>query len=237
MKSNIDQTEYEIHFAAELGHVPAELTQQMYGMGFRDDQMMGHGVVFSPADPIGKMSCPLTGLHISWDTFNREQYVEQRDACERLFTQFEASCVGYAHGEVIKPEWDLAVSEKPFDSLVELPILPFVSGMSRTPKKWDIHISAQLDSLDPRLQQKLCDYLRMYYIDLRKRSGAVNRVFTIQGTNSVLAGVSLFQILSEYLQRAGGMKGSVKFEQTSYWLVLGTPSIVPPVIDTFNLAA
>lgn len=232
--SNIPSTEFEIHFAAEAGGIPDSLPERLASLGFRDDHMVGQGVVFSPNDPIGKVSCPVTGLHVTWDTFEREQFVAKRDVFDELLSELEAETIGYAHCEVIKPEWDLEIEWKAFDSAIPFPVRPFESAYSKQPKQWDVHISADQSRLDPELEKRLFEHGRMYFIDLRKRTGRTNRVFTIQGSNSTREGLALFHLLADYLLVAGGMAGSIKFEDTCYWREVGKTGLVPPTIEHYS---
>ena len=227
------ELEFEIHFAAELGTIPPALASGIYGMGFHDDRLVGRGVVFSPNDPLSAVSCPLVGMHVTWDCFDRDEYVQQRDAFAELLRFHGEGCIGYAHAEVIKPDWDIDVEYKPFDSAIPYPLEPFEAQSRDQPKTWDIHISADADRLDPRLCEVLGERARMYYIDVMKASGRVVRVFTIQGIGSIHEGRELFRILGEYVTAAGGVQGAIKYEETCFWATYGNPQIVPPVIDNF----
>lgn len=229
-RSSIDKTEFEIHFAAEAGRFRPSLRSGVDSLGFRDDPMIGHGVTFSPNDPLGKVSCPLTGMHITWDGFDRKEFMARRKAFDKLLDDEEEHTVGYAHCEVIRPEWDLEIDYKPFDTTVAWPFAPFESTHNPHPKRWDIHISARLDDLDPRLEQILFLEARMYYIDLRKKTGKTHRIFTIQGSNSEKKGVEVFNKMADFLYSAGGMHGAIKYEKTCYWRAVGNPAIAPPTI-------
>lgn len=233
-RSSIQSTEFEIHFAAEVAGFTDALRAGVNSLGFRDDPMIGHGVTFSPNDPIGKISCPLTGMHITWDSFSRSEFVRQRNAFDALLSAEESGTTGYAHCEVIRPEWDLEIDISPFRPDIRWPVQPFHSSFSAKPKRWDIHISADRSQLDPRLESILFEHAQMYFIDLIKKTGRVHRVFTIQGTKSTKKGLELFNRIVDYLLVAGGMAGSIKFEETCYWREVGNPRIVPPTIDRFS---
>lgn len=235
--SNIPSTEFEIHFAAETGGIPLSLPKRLEALDFRDDHMVGEGVVFSPNDPIGKISCPLTGLHMTWDTFDRKAFVDRRQAFDALLDEFQQDTTGYAHCEVIKPEWDFEIPGKKFDPTIPFPLHPFESAYSTRPKQWDIHISADRLQLDAQLEERLFNHARMYFIDLKKRSGKVHRVFTIQGSNPTLDGLRVFGLLTDYLLTAGGMAGSIKFEDTCYWREVGKTGLVPPTIEHYSQVA
>lgn len=229
-RSSIQQTEFEIHFAAEEGGFLPSLREGVDQLGFRDDPMIGHGVTFSPSDPLGKVSCPLVGMHITWDGFDRVEFMRKRSAFNHLLDVEQGHTIGYAHCEVIKPEWDLLVDFKPFDPAVIWPFAPFESQVRPEPKRWDIHISARRDDLDPRLEAILFDFGRMYYIDLQKKSGKIHRIFTIQGSSHAKTGLKVFNLMADYIYATGGMFGAIKFEETCAWRSVGDPQITPPTI-------
>lgn len=229
-RSSIDKTEFEIHFAAEAGQFRHSLREGVDRLGFRDDPMIGHGVTFSPNDPLGKVSCPLTGMHITWDGFDRKEFMERRKQFDRLLDEELEHTVGYAHCEVIRPEWDLEIDLQPFNPAIRWPFEPFESTHNPHPKRWDIHISARLDELDPRLEHILFVEARMYFIDLLKKTGKTHRIFTIQGSNSPKKGIEVFNQMADYLFTAGGMMGAIKFEDTCHWRAVGNPRIAPPTI-------
>lgn len=234
IKSNIESTEFELHIAAEAGRFSNELADGLKSLGFRDDGLVGHGVVFN--EELGRelSSCPLTGLHMTWDTFDRDTFVNHRDRLDTLLRRCTDS-VGYVHGEVIKPEWDIPIDYQPFNPKVSCPVKPFLARLSHEPKKWDLHISIPTDRLDPGLQHVLFAELGMYYIDILKRTGRVHRVFTIQGSNPAKEGLAVYEALCTWLQETGGMEGSIKLEETCYWFNLGQPKIIPPVVDSVSI--
>ena len=143
---------------------------------------------------------------------------------------FKRCCNGYAHGEVIRPGRDIELEGGTFDPSVSFPVAHFDLETTTVPKKWDIHITACTESLDPRLEKLLFDVAGMYYIDVRKADERVHRVFTVLGTNSKKEGTVLFESLRDYLIAAGGMNGAIKFEDTCYWNVFGAPGIIPATI-------
>lgn len=224
-------TEFEIHFAAQAQGISPELKSKLYAMGFKDDGLLGQGATFDPQTSIHYLACPLIDVHVTWDCHDRSSYLQKKKEFDSLIESYQDDCVGYSHAEIIKPEWDVDIEHMPFSSEVLLPIKHFHPVPSRAPKKWDIHVSAYLDKLDTELENELFLKAGMYFIDVRKKNDRIARVFTIQGTNSVQEGYQLFQSLTEYLRKAGGMQGAIKFEQTISWGLYGNPQIVPPVID------
>lgn len=227
-------TEYEIHFAAQAQGISPELKRKIYLLGFRDDGLVGQGAIFNPKTNLHYLSCPLIDLHVTWDCYDKSSYLQKKAEFQNLLEYHGKDCIGYSHAEIIKPEWDIDLEHKPFSSAILFPIEYFDPVPSTVPKKWDIHISAFVNSLDSELENVLFSKAGMYFIDVKKASGQVVRVFTIQGTNKIQEGYQLFERIVKYLENAGGMKGSVKFEQTIFWGVYGNPQIVPPVIDNIR---
>lgn len=232
--SNIPSTEFELHIAAEADKFSPELAAGLKSLGFRDDTLVGHGVVFNEELCRELSACPLIGLHMTWDTFDRDIFITQRKELDTLLARC-ANCTGYAHGEVIRPEWDIHIDYRPFNSRISCPVQPFHAHLSHEPKRWDLHISIPLDQLAFELQRVLFEELGMYYIDLLKRTGRVHRIFTIQGSNPANEGLRVYVSLCRWLQEVGGMDGSIKFEETCYWFNMGTPRIIPPVVREVHL--
>lgn len=224
-----NQFEFEIHFAAEAGPSSSRLRDALHQMNFIDDPLAFKGVVFSPESGLQGDSCPILDTHVTWTTFNRSYYFTQLEAFNRLLDEFEGNIQGYSHAEVIRPEWDIDISRRPLDTatIASCPIRPFASEPSTSRKVWDIHISARLSTLDSRMLRNLHHDLNLYYIDLEKPHG-VARIFTLQGDDGIPEARNLFKSLTNYLSRAGGLEGSIKFEQTIFWRVLGSPEILPP---------
>ena len=231
MQSNIKRTEFELHVAAEMAKFKPSFENALEEMGFRHDGLVGQGVVYPPGSSLAMTACPLAGLHMSWDSFERDEYVQRKNELDALWSSEESNLVGYAHGEIIKPEWDLSVPGQPFDASVPWPLEPFKPYLSTERKKWDIHVSAIKNYLSEGLDQVLLENAGMYYIDVSKSSGEIRRVFTIQGVNELAEGLEAFDAIVTYLNTAGGMTGSIKLEQTTYWRLSGNPRIVPPIVD------
>lgn len=223
------EPELEIHCAAEHGPQLRDLRRTLTALGFRDDGLDSAGMVLPQYDGAEPMSsCPLTALHVTWDTRDRAEYRRMRHEISDALDHYRGD--GYAHAEVIRPGWDVDLVPQPFDAAVgwPLPYLRRVFGGDH--KRWDIHISARLETLDDGLQARLADQAGMYYIDLHKPRG-IERIFTVQGTTSIRAGLEIFAQLTNYLLRAGGMDGAIKLEQTTWMRVFGRPGIVPPTVS------
>ena len=222
-----DEFEYEIHFAAEYTPSASRLREQLYSLGFEDDPLKFKGVVYSGTLADGRSSCPILDTHVTWSTFDRILYLNQLSEFEELLSQYAEHIEGYTHAEVIRPEWDVDFALKPFNPSSDWKLRKFRFCENSSRKLWDIHISTELSSLDKRLAKILHSDMGLYYIDLEKQSGTY-RIFTLQGTDSVPEARTLFFNLVANLRSLGGFAGSVKFEQTTYWQVLGKPKILPP---------
>ena len=139
--------------------------------------------------------------------------------------------MGYAHAEVVRPEWDTDIELSPYKKGNCFPFRKFqCRNNSRKAKSWDIHISAKLSTLDFDLYKTLFEKAGMYYIDLKKGCN-IYRIFTIQGTSSPKHGKTVFFKLKEFLNKVGGMEGSIKYEQLCYWKQFGDSELIPPTIE------
>lgn len=233
-----DQPEFEIHFAAERSPVSSELREKLSALGFKHDPLAFSGVVYPDEFARTASACPLLDTHVTWSCYHREAYFDKLHEFSTLLDRIEGDVVGYAHAEIIRPEWDLEIDLFPFTFQEKISITPFALERSSTAKLWDIHISARLDSLDPRLMIRLHEELGFYFIDLLKPRGRY-RIFTIQGSQDIRAGRQLFLRLRQQLANWGGIEGSIKFEQTIYWRVIGATEMLPPRLvgsasDYFN---
>lgn len=225
--------EFEIHFASQINGASEDLKKELYSMGFRDDGLIGQAAIFDEKTNRHYSSCPLIDIHITWDTYNKKEYLEKKKQFINLLDKYKNNCTGYTHAEIVKPEWDLDINFKQFDESIPLPFKHFESSPTTKFKKWDIHISAFKDSLHPELENILFNKMGMYFIDVLKKNIRIDRVFTIQGTNHVREGLDLFDRLHKYILQVGGMEGAIKFEQTIYGDILGEPGIVPPAIEFY----
>lgn len=223
--------EFEIHFAAEAGSVSSYFMAKLSKAGFRDDALVEAGVRFPPICVPAVSSCPLIGAHVTWDTFDRREYLTKLAKFREIMSQPEASaCIGYAHAEVTRSDEDVYFYRCEFDHAARFPVAPLYAVVKPRPKTWDIHVSARLATLHPDLEEVL-RHGGLYSIDLRKGSRGVFRVFTTQGVWSPAEGRQLFASIVDYLQKAGGFEGTAKFEQTVFFETYGQTALVPPTID------
>lgn len=223
--------EFEIHFAAEEGTVSTELAARIEGAGFRDDKLVKRGVRLPPASAPSLAACPLIGLHVTWNSFDRGAYMDKLAEFRTIIANPEAAgCVGYAHAEVTRGEEDLAFERREFDPGARFPVAPMRSTPKPISKTWDIHISARIATLDARLEAVLRRG-GLYSIDVDKGRRGIYRVFTTQGIGAVSMGRALFSSIASYLTRAGGFEGAAKFEQTVFFEIYGKAVIVPPTIE------
>jgi hypothetical protein len=213
--------ELELHLAAQQGGCPDALRAAIYALGFRDDNIVDED----------STCCSLTAMHVTWDSFDAAAYREMRDRLSEVLNANAERTLAYAHGEVIRPEWDVDFAHAPYNSDASYPFHIAKPQQRDDPKHWDIHISVDTQTLDPRLAETLEQH-GWYWITLRKANNRIVKVFTLQGTNAPDAGLEVFRRIKEYLEAVGGFSGSAKFEQTCFWQIVGQPSIIPPVVSS-----
>jgi hypothetical protein len=225
-----NKIEYEIHVAADVNGFGSVFADSIYKLGFIDDPLVKRGVVFSD-NTINQTCCPLIGLHVTWSSYDKNNYKNTLAKLDSYLSSNQEKNVGYAHAEVIRPEWDINIEFSSFRKGHKFPFRKFQCrhNLKKT-KNWDIHISAKLISLDCDLYNTLFKKAGMYYIDLKKGSD-VYRIFTIQGTSSPKHGKRVFFKLKEFLNKTGGMEGSIKFEQLCYWKQFGNSVLIPPTLE------
>jgi hypothetical protein len=231
------RTEFELHFAAQKDGFAPSLSADVYQLGFWDNRLVGGGAVVEPGgEPIDVPYLhSQVGLHVTWDGHDVAEYRQKKRDLKVLLERYAGACTGFAQGEAIRRDWDIDVDYRPFNAAFRYPLKRFDMASSSRPKTWDIHISADRQRLDPGLEHVLVRLAGMYFIDLEKTGGRICRVFTVQGTSQAGQGHRLFACLRDYLRLAGGMQGSIKFEQKCFWAVYGQPDIIPPVIESFEV--
>ena len=221
----VQKTEYEIHVAAEPGRKARAFRTKLFEMGFFDDALAFPGAIYPKSSKL--TSCPNLDTHVTWKTFSRLEYSEKLKEFSKLTENFIEGVEGYAHAEIVKPEWDVDIAWRAYNADEPDFLVPLSVSHDEGKKIWDLHISVKVDTLDKRVMDLLHTKYRLYYIDRNKSSG-LYRVFTIQGDKDIPGARKLFFGLVEHLNRLGGLEGSAKFEQTTYWQVFGKPKILPP---------
>jgi len=226
-----NKIEYEIHVAADVEGFNPDIANNIYNLGFIDDPLVKRGVIFSGAKE-NQTCCPLIGLHVTWSTYDKSDYKSTLRQLDSYLSSIHGKYVGYAHAEVIRPEWDTDIKFSLYNEGNKFPFKKFQykNNIERA-KCWDIHISAKLSTLDYDLYTILFMKAGMYYIDLKKDDG-IYRIFTIQGTSSPIYGKKIFLKLKEFLNRTGGIEGSIKYEQLCYWKQSGNTRLIPPTIES-----
>ncbi len=139
---------------------------------------------------------------------------------------------GYAEAEITPPRFRDQFAWKPFDESIPLPVQTF--QYEECPigryKDIDIHLTAELESLDENLQHVLEHRINFHYVDIRRASGAVVRVYTVQplGVKRV---ARLYHAIASYVRAAGGFQGKIKLEATYAYARFPAEAPVCPVIS------
>jgi hypothetical protein len=139
---------------------------------------------------------------------------------------------GYAEAEVVSPDFYREFAFHPFDETVAIPLGPVHNEECPlgAHKDFDFHVSANIDSLDPRLESVLGEQLQFYHVDIVKATGAKIRVFTFQPMGTGESPSTCFRVLGHYLESAGGFEGKLKMEATFAYARFPATASVPPVV-------
>lgn len=138
---------------------------------------------------------------------------------------------GYAEAEVTPPHYRLPLPWKPFDPSVPFPFgrLEYEECPPDKHKDFDIHVTADLANIDPRLARLLEDEINFNYVDIRKPSGNVVRVYTFQPLG-VKVSPNVFDLLATYFKKAGGLDGKIKLEACRAYQRFPATVAVCPII-------
>lgn len=212
-------TVFDIHLASDV--MSPALEERLESMGFIREGFIGgiEGVV--------------RRHHFSRRPKTRDLFVESWKQLSALLTSTsEKEFYGYAEAEVISPQNNYTITLKPFDPSVPFPFsrlrheeCPF----SRC-KTFDLHVTADLSTLNPDLRRLLEDEINFYYVDVRKKSGKCVRVYTFQPMATQESPNLYFKLLCDYFNKAGGMEGAVKLEATYAYTRFPETSPVPPIV-------
>jgi hypothetical protein len=196
---------FDIHLAADV--MSSDLGARLESYGFVRDAFIGGtpGVVHP--------------CHYSCHPTNRslqEQLWERVTALLRESGPSEFH--GYAEAEVTPPNRRVDLPGKVFDPLIPFPFgrLEYEDCPIGRHKDFDIHVTADLTSIDTRLKHVFEDDVNFNYVDIEKQSGRVVRVYTFQplGTNVTH---EVFDMLLGYLRCAGGLEGKIKLEVCTHF--------------------
>jgi hypothetical protein len=215
-------TTFDIHLASDT--MSDELEQALVSFGFQRQGFVGgiEGVV--RRHHFSKRPTTKELLASSWN-----------EVTAILGARPESDFYGYAEAEVVAPQHYVPLMWKPFDASVPFPLqrLDHEACPIGRHKEFDIHVTAALDSLDPRLQAVLEKEIGFYYVDVLKDDGRTVRVYTFQPLGAT--GVhDAFRSLVEYFRLAGGLEGKVKLEATYAYARFPAASPVPPIVTSLH---
>lgn len=211
---------YDIHLASDV--VSSRLEECLKNLGFKSDEFIGGttGVVHP--------------YHFSFRPASQEAFVHSwKESLSILSDVSRSDFFGYAEAEVTPSRFRTEFRFKPFDSMVPFPFSRFehVPCPPDKHKDLDVHLTANLSSIDPRLKYILEEEINFNYVDIRKPSGNIVRVYTFQpcGIRTI---IGLYKHLVTYLLEAGGLEGKVKLEATHGFARFPHYAPVPPIVTT-----
>jgi hypothetical protein len=212
------QRTFDVHLASDV--ISPAVAQRLGEMGFVRDAFIGGttGVVHPQHFSIHPKNLP--ELRALWTRI-----------VDLLSQASPSDFYGYAEAEITPPKFRAWFDWKPFDKSVPPPIQRF--EYEECPigryKDVDIHLTAELDSLDPGLQAVLESTINFHYVDIRRPAGSVVRVYTVQplGVRRV---AQLYKRIAEYIDRAGGLQGKIKLEATCAYARFPSDAPVCPVV-------
>ena len=217
-------TSLDIHLASDV--MSSALERQLGELGFTKDDFIGGttGVVHP--------------CHYSYHPASRDQFVRSwKNAINLLSTVSEKEFYGYAEAEVTPAKFCRPLPWRPFDASVPFPFerLEYEVCPVGKHKDFDIHLTVDLQSVDPGLKHILEGDVAFHYVDIRKPSGKVVRVYTFQPLG-LKRSPHLYNVLLAYLIEAGGLEGKIKLETTFAYARFPSTALVPPVVMKMPLA-
>jgi hypothetical protein len=171
--------------------------------------------------------------HLSKHPNSREEQKTLWDQTTALLgTAGPEEFFGYVEAEVVSPDYYREFAFHPFEESVPVPIGPVHNEECPLDahKDFDFHISADIESLDRRLEEVLGGELYFYHVDILKVSGKKVRVFTFQPMGTGQSPTPCFEALGDYLAGAGGFAGKLKMEATFAYARFPLTAPVPPVV-------
>jgi len=208
----------DVHLASDV--MSPRLEQRLYNLDFVKDAFIGGtpGVVHP--------------CHYSKRPASHDLLVETwKETSSILSTTSASEFYGYAEAEVTQRRFQTPLTWKPFDSSVRFPFgrLDHQECPPNKHKHFDIHVTANLSSLSPDLKQLLEKEIAFNYVDIRKASDQVVRVYTFQPLG-LKETPELYQLLVAYFQKAGGIQGKTKLEATFAYRRFPRTAPVPPIV-------
>jgi hypothetical protein len=209
---------FDIHLASDI--MCTGLEQRLRELGFKKDAFIGGttGVIHP--------------CHYSIRPTSREMLDQCWTAIiSILSTVSENEFYGYAEAEITPHQYRTLLPWKPFDASVVFPFgqLEHEKCPLEKYKDFDIHITVDLSSIDPKLKQFLEKEIVFHYVDIRKLADNVVRVYTFQPLG-LKKTPHLYKALLTYFQKSGGLEGKIKLEMTYAFARFPRNAPVPPVL-------
>lgn len=209
---------FDIHLASDV--MCDRLAQRLSKIGFTRDAFIGGttGVVHP--------------CHYSIRPASREMLDRNWIVVTNLLSEVStADFYGYAEAEITPYKYRALLPWKPFNASADFPFvrLEHEECPLERWKQFDIHITADLSSIDCGLKRLLEDEVGFHYVDIQKPAGNVVRVYTFQplGLTKTL---HLYKALLTYFQESGGLEGKIKLETTYAFARFPRNAPVPPVL-------
>ena len=209
---------FDIHLASDV--LSSRLEARLKSMGFSRDAFIGGTTGVVHPQHFSNRPSSIGELRMTWN---------QAVALLSQTSRFEFC--GYAEAEITPPRYRAKFDWKPFDRSVPLPLKAFEyeSCPINRYKDVDIHLTADLNSIDPDLQRVLEDQMNFHFVDIRRACGSVVRVYTVQPLGITDVG-KLYIKVADYIWAAGGLEGKIKLEATYRFARFPSDASVCPVI-------
>jgi hypothetical protein len=211
---------YEVHLASDV--ISDRLHNKFLELGFVRDRFVGGttGVVHPchyTADPESPEA-----MEALWKTCLGLLEAASQD-------EFQ----GYGEAEITAAKHRIEIPFKPYDPSVAFPYGKF--SYSECPldgfKKFDIHITADMETIDPALQRFLEEDCYFHYVEIEKPTGKLVRVYTIQPFGSDVS-ADIWQPLVAFFTTCGGFEGKIKLEVCRYFERFPNSAACCPVITS-----
>ena len=215
---------FDIHIASDV--ITPALEQHLVQLAYQRDGFAG--VTAGIARP----------HHFSFHPQSRAEFDTKWKETEAFLAATKPEeFFGFLEGETTNPNQEVKLPYKPFD-----PKVPFPFGKLQNEecppdkyKDFDIHVSCNPSTIDPRLRKLLEEDIGFYYADIQKSPERVVRVYTFQPVGLPKM-MEIFQTLADYFQKAGGLDGKIKLEVTLNYARFPQSVRVPPIITKLAAA-
>ena len=210
----------EVHLASDV--ISDRLHRRFIELGFVRDRFVGGttGVVHP---------CHYTADPASTDAMEA-LWLE----CVALLADTEADeFAGYGEAEITAAKHRIEIPYQPYDPNVRFPYgrFSYFACPLDEFKKFDIHITADVATIDPRLQRFLEVDCCFHYVEIDKPDGRSVRVYTIQPFGPDIS-AEIWQPLVEFFTRCGGFEGKIKLEVCRFFERFPKDMACCPIIRT-----